>query len=130
MSTNKLSKKDIKRQVVEVDAKGKVLGRLASEVAVILMGKNKVNFVPYLDSGDMVVVKNAKDVVVTGRKMKQKVYFRHSGYPGGDTRIVLEKLIVDRPTEVVRHAVYGMVPKTKLGRAMMKKLRVYAGGNV
>lgn len=129
MSTNVLRKKDIKREWHVVDAKDQVLGRLATDVATKLLGKNKVNFVPYLDNGDFVVVTNASLVKVTGKKSSQKVYFRHSGYPGGDKTEVFDKLIVRRPEEVVRHAVKGMLPKTKLGREMIKKLHVYANAN-
>lgn len=125
MSTNVLRAKDIKREWHKIDAKGQVLGRLASEVATILMGKNKASFVPYLDNGDYVVVYNAAHVKVTGKKLTDKVYFRHSGYPGGDKRETLEQLLGRRPTEVIHHAVAGMLPKTKLGRVMIKKLVIY-----
>lgn len=125
MSTNALAKKDIKRQWHVVDAKGKVLGRLATQVATLIMGKNKQSYVPYLDTGDHVVVTNAKEVVVTGQKEKNKVYFRHSGYPGGDKRETLEKLRLRKPEQVITHAVTGMVPKTRLGREMLKKLHVF-----
>ncbi|MDO8498984.1 MAG: 50S ribosomal protein L13 [bacterium] len=127
MSTNRLSIKEIRREWHLVDAKNKVLGRLATEVATILMGKNKPNFVPYLDTGDSVVVINAEKVAVTGKKEKQKVYTRHSGYPGGLKQATLDKVRAAKPEEVVFHAVKGMVPKTKLGRQMIKKLHVYAG---
>lgn len=127
MSTNVLSVKDIKRDWHVVDAKNKVLGRLATDVATTLMGKRKPNFVPYLDNGDYVIVVNASDVKVTGKKMEQKVYFRHSGYPGGDKRETLSVLKAKKPEEVVRHAVSGMLPKTKLGKQMIKKLHIYAG---
>lgn len=127
MSTNVLKAKDITRNWYLIDAKDKVLGRLATDVVTKLLGKNKVNFVPYLDNGDYVIVTNAAKVRVTGKKATQKVYFRHSGYPGGDKRETFDKLIVRRPEEVVRHAVKGMLPKTKLGREMIKKLHVFAG---
>jgi large subunit ribosomal protein L13 len=127
MSTNVLSAKDIKRNWHLVDAKDQVLGRLASGVATILLGKNKSNFVPYLDNGDFVVVTNASLVKVTGKKTSQKVYFRHSGYPGGDKTEVYDKLMARRPEEIVRHAIKGMLPKTKLGQEMIKKLHVYSG---
>src|SRR5258708_39834368 len=127
MSTNALKSKEIKRSWYLVDAKGKVLGRLATEVATKLMGKNKSNFVPYLDNGDFVVVTNASEVKVTGKKSAQKVYFRHSGYPGGDTSETFENLILRSPEEIIRHAISGMLPKTKLGQTMIKKLHVFAG---
>ncbi len=127
MSTNVLSVKDIKRNWHVVDAKNQILGRLATDVATTLMGKKKPNFVPYLDNGDYVIVVNASGVKVTGKKLEQKVYFRHSGYPGGDKRESLAKLKTRKPEEVVRHAVSGMLPKTKLGRLMIKKLHIYPG---
>lgn len=127
MSTNRLSIKEVQRTWHLLDAKNKVLGRLATEVATILMGKNKPNFVPYLDNGDSVVVINAEKVAVTGKKEKQKIYTRHSGYPGGLKQQTLEKMRAAKPEEVIIHAVKGMVPKTKLGRQMIKKLHVFAG---
>src|SRR5437762_1368523 len=129
MSTNVLKAKDIKRNWHLVDAKDQVLGRLATSVATILLGKNKANYVPYLDNGDYVVVTNASLVKVTGKKASQKVYFRHSGYPGGDRVETFDKLLVRRPTAVIEHAVKGMLPKTKLGRQMVKKLHVFADDN-
>lgn len=129
MSTNVLSAKQVRRNWHLVDAKDKILGRLATEVAGHLSGKKKPQFVPYLDSGDNVVVVNVDRVRVTGRKEDQKVYFRHSGFPGGDKRETLKQLKSRRPEEVVRHAVKGMLPKTKLGRQMIKKLYVYAGAD-
>ncbi|MBI2022295.1 50S ribosomal protein L13 [Candidatus Daviesbacteria bacterium] len=127
MSTNVLSAKDIKRNWHLVDARGKILGRVATEIASKLTGKNKVNYVPYLDTGDFVIVTNAAEVKVTGNKPLQKTYFRHSGYPGGDKTETFERLIKRRPEEVIRHAVKGMLPKTKLGDKMIKKLYVFAG---
>lgn len=127
MSTNVLSQKDIKRDWHVVNAKNQILGRLATDVATTLMGKKKANYVPYLDNGDYVVIINASEVKVTGKKMDQKVYFRHSGYPGGDKRQTLSELKSDSPEKVIRHAVSGMLPKTKLGRQMIKKLHVYSG---
>lgn len=126
MSTINLSAKDIHRSWHVVDMADQVLGRVATDIAVKLMGKNKPYFVPHLDTGDFVVVINASKVRVTGKKAKQKIYFRHSGYPGGDTRESFESLIARRPEEVVRHAVWGMLPKTKLGKRMIKKLHVFA----
>lgn len=127
MSTTSLSAKDIKRNWQLIDAKDQILGRLATQVATLLMGKNKPAHVPYLDNGDYVVVINAQDVKTTGKKEEQKVYFHHSGYPGGDKTEVLTKLRARRPEEIIRHAVWGMVPKTKLGKQMIKKLHVVAG---
>ncbi len=127
MSTNVLSAKDIKRDWHLIDAQGKILGRLATEVAVKLSGKHKAMRVPYLDTGDFVVVTNASGVKVTGKKAQQKKYVRHSGYPGGLREEVFNKLILRRPEEIIRHAVRGMLPKTSLGRAMIKKLHVFAG---
>lgn len=127
MSTNVLKASDIKRSWHLVDAKGKILGRLATEVATILMGKNKPNFVPYLDNGDNVVVINAQAVKVTGKKETQKIYFRHSGFPGGDKKDNLVKLRRDHSERIIEHAVKGMLPKSKLGRTMIKKLYVYPG---
>ncbi|QQG43624.1 MAG: 50S ribosomal protein L13 [Candidatus Daviesbacteria bacterium] len=129
MPTNQLSAKEIKRNWHLVDAKDQVLGKLAVDIARKLTGKGKVNFVPYLDSGDYVVVTNASKVVVTGKKTKQKNYFRHSGYPGGLKVENFEHLINRRPGEVIRHAVWGMVPKNKLGRKMITRLKVFAGEN-
>ncbi|EKD85213.1 MAG: hypothetical protein ACD_38C00069G0015 [uncultured bacterium] len=127
MGTNKLSAKDIKREKHIVDASGKVLGRLATEIATMLMGKNKPQFVPYLDTGDSVVVTNASKVKVTGKKSKVKTYTRHSGYPGGLKVETFDKMIVRKPEYVIEHAVKGMLPQTKLGRQMIKKLKVFSG---
>ncbi len=125
MSTNVVSAKDIKRHWHLVDAKNKVLGRLATEVATKLRGKHKANFVPYLDMGDFVIVTNAKEVKVTGKKREQKKYVHHSGYPGGLREETFDKLIERRPEEVIRHAVRGMLPKTKLGNKIITKLHVF-----
>ncbi len=127
MSTHDLSAGQIKRDWHLVDAKEKVLGRLASEIATKLMGKNKAMFVPYLDTGDFVVVTNASKVKVTGKKQTQKKYIRHSGFPGGLKVETFDKLINRRPGEIVRHAVRGMLPKTRLGRQMIKKLHIFSG---
>ena len=129
MSTNVLSAKNIKRNWHEVDAKDQILGRLATDIATILMGKNKVNFVPYLDNGDFVVVTNAVSVKVTGKKAVQKKYVRHSGFPGGLKTEVFANLQNRRPEEIIRHAVRGMLPKTKLGDKMIKKLYIYPEKN-
>lgn len=127
MSTNTLSVKDIKRDWHLIDANGKILGRLATEVARILMGKNKPQFVPYLDTGDFVVVTNAGKIKVTGKKAQNKVYARHSMYPGGLKVETFDKLIVRKPNFIIQHAVAGMLPKNKLGKQMIKKLKIFAG---
>lgn len=126
MNTNVLSAKDIKRDWHLVDAKGKILGRLATEIARKLTGKDKPSFVPYLDIGDYVVVTNATYVKVTGKKSEQKKYVRHSGYPGGLKVETFSKLKDRRPEQIIRHAVSGMLPKNRLGRKMIKKLHVFA----
>lgn len=107
-----------------IDAADKVLGRLATEIALLLRGKNKTDFVPYLDRGDKVIIKNVGKIKFTGKKMEQKKYFRHSGYPGGAKEIPLKKLFQDRPEEVLRRAVLGMLPKNKLRAKMIKRLIV------
>ncbi len=127
MGTNTLAAKDIKREWHLVDAKDQILGRLATQVATKLIGKNKAQYVPYLDTGDYVVVTNAKEIKVTGKKMQQKRYVRHSGFPGGLKVENYDKLSVRRPEEIIRHAVKGMLPKTKLGAKMIKKLHIYVG---
>lgn len=127
MSTSSLSAKDIQRKWHLIDAKDKVLGRLASDVAKILMGKNKPIFVPYLDTGDFVVVTNASQVKVSGKKSQTKRYVRHSGYPGGLRVEIFDKMIKRRPEYILEHAVLGMLPRNKLGKKMIKKLKVFAG---
>ncbi|MEZ5306617.1 MAG: 50S ribosomal protein L13 [Pyrinomonadaceae bacterium] len=109
-----------------VDAKDKTLGRLSTEVAVILMGKNKPEWTPFLDMGDHVIVINAKHVKISGSKADTKNYYRHSGYPGGLKTTPYKKMIEEKPEKVFEFAVQRMLPKTKLGRAMLKKLNVYA----
>ncbi len=115
------------RQWYSVDAGGKVLGRLASEVAKVLRGKHKPTFSPHVDGGDFVVVVNAKGVKLTGKKLEQKVYYRHTGYPGGLRSTTAEEKLKTRPDAVVHLAVKGMLPKNRLGRGLLKKLKVYAG---
>jgi len=110
-----------------IDAEGQILGRLASSIAARLRGKHNPMFTPHVDTGDSVVVINAEKIVLTGRKWDQKKYYRHSGYIGGLTTIVAKKLREDRPEDLIRFAVKGMLPKNRLGRAMYKKLKVYAG---
>jgi len=118
---------DIQRAWVVIDAEGLVLGRLATEVARILRGKHKATYAPHLDTGDHVVIVNADKIVVTSDKADKKIYFRHSGYPGGIKRQTLGEVLAKRPEEAIRKAVRGMLPKTRLGRAQIKKLKVYAG---
>jgi len=110
-----------------VDAQNAVLGRLASEIAARLRGKHNPLFTPHVDCGDFVIVINADKVKLTGRKMQQKMYYRHSGYIGGLKEINAEKLLQKKPEDVIRNAVKGMLPKNRLGRKMYKKLKVYAG---
>ena len=127
MSTNSLSTKDIKREKHTIDASGKILGRLATEAAILLMGKHKPNFVPYLDTGDFVIVTNARKIKLTGKKMAQKKYVRHSGYPGGLKIETFDKLMEKDPRKIIEHAIKGMLPKNRLGRAEYKKLTVFKG---
>ncbi len=110
-----------------VDAEGQTLGRLASGIARVLRGKNKPQYTPHIDTGDFVVVVNAEKVVVTGRKAEQKVYRRHTGYPGGLRETSYEVMMERKPTEVLRKAVKGMMPRTRLGRKQFTKLKLYAG---
>ena len=118
---------EIERKWYVIDAEGKTLGRLAAQVAAILRGKNKPIFTPHVNCGDYVIVVNAEKVAVTGKKRTDKVYKRHTGYPGGLRQLTFEQMMEKHPTEVVRHAVKGMMPTGKLGRQMYKKLKVYAG---
>jgi len=127
VKTYSVKASEIKREWHVIDAADQVLGRLATRVARLLMGKHKPIFTRNLDTGDYVVVINADKVRVTGNKAKQKVYYRHSGYPGGLKTISYDKLMETDPTRVIEHAVKGMVPHTRLGANMMKKLRVYVG---
>ena len=118
---------DIDRKWYVIDAEGKTLGKLAVEAAMILRGKKKPTYTPHIDTGDYVIVINAEKVAVSGKKESDKVYKRHSGYPGGLKETNFEDMMAKHPTEVVRHAVKGMMPNGKLGRQMYKKLKVYAG---
>lgn len=127
MKTYVTKPSDVEREWFVVDAEGKTLGRLASEVAKILRGKHKPNYSPSVDVGDYVIVINAEKIRVTGRKLDQKYYYRHSGYPGGLKAIRLRDMLARHPTRVIEHAVRGMLPKNRLGRRMFKKLKVYAG---
>lgn len=127
MKSYNVRAKDIQRKWYVVDATDKVLGRLASEVAAILRGKNKPIFTPNLDTGDYVIVINADKVRVTGDKNKKKIYKRHTGYPGGLRTTTFEELLERKPERAIELAVKGMLPKNRLGRDMYRKLRVYAG---
>ncbi len=118
---------DIKREWYVVDATGKTLGRLAAQVASRLRGKHRPIYAPAVDAGDYVIVINAEKIRVTGRKLDQKIYYRYSGYPGGLKQITLRDLLKKHPVRAVEHAVRGMLPKNRLGRKMLKKLKVYAG---
>jgi large subunit ribosomal protein L13 len=118
---------EIKRDWYVVDAEGETLGRLASRIAPILKGKHKPIYTPHLDCGDFVIIVNAEKVRVTGRKLDQKLYHRHSGYPGGLKSISLRNQLDKHPERVLQSAIRGMLPKSKLGRRMIKKLKVYAG---
>jgi large subunit ribosomal protein L13 len=112
-----------------VNADGKILGRLATKLADLLRGKNKPTYTPHLDTGDFVVVVNAGKVTLTGKKMKDKIYYHHTGYPGGIKEMSAEKLLAKKPTEMIRMAVKGMLPKNSLGRQVLRKLKVYAGAD-
>ena len=118
---------DITRKWYVVDAEGLSLGRVASQVANILRGKNKPIYTPNVDTGDYVIVINAQKVVLTGKKLDQKIYYKHSGYVGGLKETKYRKLLAEKPEEALRHAVVGMLPKGPLGRQMAKKLKIYAG---
>lgn len=110
-----------------INADGKVLGRLATEISILLRGKKNPRYIDFMDSGDFVIVINAQKIRVTGKKMEQKKYYSHSGYPGGLREKTLKELLEKKPEEVIRKAVWGMIPKNKLGRAVYKKLKVYRG---
>ncbi len=127
MKTYSVKAGEIKHERHVIDADGKVLGKLAVEVAGLLMGKDKAIFSRHLDTGDYVVVTNASKVKVTGNKLTQKEYYRHSGYAGGFRRTTMATMMETKPEYVIEHAVRGMLPQNKLGDAMMKKLTVYAG---
>lgn len=117
----------VERKWYVVDADGMTLGRLASQVAAILRGKNKPIYTPHCDTGDHVIIINAAKVVLTGKKLDQKSYYHHSGYPGGMKETKYRKLMAEKPEFAVKHAIIGMMPKGPLGRQMARKLRVYAG---
>jgi large subunit ribosomal protein L13 len=127
MKTVFAKKEDVKRAWYVVDASDKVLGRLASRIAVHLRGKNKPQFTPNADTGDFIVVVNAEKVRLTGNKLKNKVYYWHTGYPGGIRSATARERLEKEPEKVIEDAVWGMLPKNRLGRAMFKKLKVYKG---
>ena len=120
---------DIERRWFVVDAEGKVLGRLATRIAQVVRGKEKVYFTPHLDTGDFVVVVNADKVRVTGKKEDDKIYYRHSGYVGHLKKTTLGQMLARKPEWVIMHAVRGMLPKNRLGRKLLKKVKVYRGPN-
>ena len=127
MKTYTARAEDIEQEWFLVNAEGKTLGRLASEIAQVLRGKHKPIYTPHLDCGDFVIVVNAEKVRVTGRKLDQKMYYRHTGYPGGIKSISLRNQLLKHPERVLQAAVRGMLPRNRLGRKMLKKLKVYAG---
>ncbi len=118
---------EVERKWYVVDAKGKTLGRLASEVAALLRGKHKPEYTPHVDTGDFVIVINAKDVQLSGKKMSKKIYYRHSGWPGGLKMTTAAEMRDKRPERMIELAVTGMLPRTSLGRRQLRKLKVYAG---
>jgi len=128
MKTQVAKKEEVTRDWFLVDADNKVLGRIASEIAKVLRGKNKPVFTPSVDTGDFVIVLNAEKIALTGKKLSDKVYYSHSGYGGGIKSITAGKLLEKKPEDLLRIAVRGMLPKNKLGRHMLKKLKVYTGG--
>ncbi len=117
----------IEKKWYVVDATGHTLGRLSSEIAKVLRGKNKPTYTPHIDTGDYVIVVNADKIKVTGKKLQQKIYYSHSDYPGGMRETTLAEMMAKKPTDVIRHAVTGMLPKGPLGRSMITKLHVYVG---
>lgn len=127
MKTYSVKKADIEHKWHVIDASGKILGRLATEVAHLLHGKHKPTYVPHLDTGDFVIIVNASKITVTGNKASQKIYYHHSHYPGGLKSINYTKMLEKHPTRIIEHAVKGMLPHNRLGAAMFKKLKVYEG---
>jgi large subunit ribosomal protein L13 len=127
MKTYNAKPGEIERRWYVVDADGQILGRLATQIAETLRGKGKPQYTPHVDSGDFVVVVNAEKIAVTGNKLEEKMYHRHSGYPGGLKSRPLRDELERRPTEVIRKAVKGMLPRNRLGRAQIRKLKIYAG---
>ena len=127
MKTSIITKKEIDRKHYLIDAENQILGRLAVKAALLLSGKRKINYTSNVDNGDFVVIVNATKIAVTGDKLKAKTYTSFSGYPGGLKIKTLERVLKTRPTEVIRHAVKGMLPKNKLGSRMITRLKIYAG---
>jgi len=127
MKTYSPKPQDAQRNWHVIDAQDRILGRMATEIAVKLRGKDKPEFAPHMDMGDFVIVVNADKIKVTGNKLYQKKYYRYTGFPGGIRDISLEKLIQKKPEEVIRRSVRGMLPKNKIGRDLLKKLKVYSG---
>ncbi len=129
MGTYQLTKEEAlaQRQWYIVDAEGRVLGRLATEVARVLRGKHKPSFSPHIDGGDFVIIVNAGRVSLTGKKLEQKIYYRHSGYPGGLRASTAKHMLETKPNNIVQLAVKGMLPKNRLGRDLLRKLKVYPG---
>lgn len=127
MKTYQLKAKEVKRNWHLIDAKDQVLGRLATQVAALLMGKLKVNYSPHIESGDYVVVVNAEKVALTGKKPQQKLYRGHSGYPGGFKEVTFEKMLKEHPERIIEHAVSGMLPDNRLKKARMAMLKVVVG---
>lgn len=127
MATFSAKKNEIERAWFLVDAQDKVLGRLATKIAAVLRGKHKPVFTPHVDTGDFVIVINAEKIHLTGNKLDNKMYYRHSGYPGGIKSMSAGDMLEKKPEAVIQHAVRGMLPKNKLGRQQLKKLKVYAG---
>ncbi|MDO9529787.1 MAG: 50S ribosomal protein L13 [Syntrophales bacterium] len=126
MKTYSAKKEDIVKDWYLIDAEGKILGRLASEIAKRLRGKHKPVYTPHVDTGDFIVVVNAGKVSLTGKKLTDKIYYHHSGYPGGIKAVTAGKLLKEKPERVLRMAVKGMLPKNSLGRQMLKKLKIYS----
>ncbi|MDD4356696.1 MAG: 50S ribosomal protein L13 [Smithellaceae bacterium] len=127
MKTFSAKAEETKKDWYVVDASGKVLGRLASEIALRLRGKHKAIYTPHVDTGDFIVVVNAEKIVLTGKKLTDKIYYSYSGYPGGLRETAAGKMLAEKPEKLIRLAVAGMMPKNNLGRKMLKKLKIYSG---
>lgn len=127
MKTFSPKPEDISREWFVADAEDQILGRFATQIAHRLRGKHKPEYAPHMDNGDFIVVINAEKIAVTGKKMSDKKYYRHTNHPGGIRETSLEDMLAKKPEEVIRKAVQGMLPKSRLGRAMLKKLKIYAG---
>lgn len=128
MTNKEVLNKKVKQWYI-IDAKSKILGRIATTIAHYIKGKHKVNYSPHTDQGDYVIVLNASNIIVTGNKKQQKFYYRHSGYVGGLKKVKFKDMLITHPTRIVRKAVQGMLPKNPLGRSMIKKLKIYAGSH-